>query len=38
MVKLEGYIWDGIEGHITASDSILSAFKKIEERLAKLGV
>jgi hypothetical protein len=37
-VKLIGYEWDGIDGHITENDSIISAFKKIEKRLAELGV
>ena len=37
-VKLIGYEWDGIYGHITENDSIISAFKKIEKRLSELGV
>lgn len=35
-VKLIGYEWDGIDGHITENDSIISAFKKIEKRLSEL--
>ena len=37
-VKLIGYEWDGIDGHITENDSIISAFKKIEKRLSELGI